>query len=146
MEQPQLTTTLFAFKVMPTTNGINKQGTNTIEKKTWSEIYHMYENIKELCCLVNQAFGSMVTVYLAAYLMFQATSIDQVLTTPSFQIKVQLLFFIMITSTIFWLSADVCNKVCAKNLLNFIINTILMYKDFSKCTARNFNGMAVKGW
>lgn len=92
---------------MPTANRSNEQGSNTFQKKTWPEIYQMYENIKELCRLVNKAFGSMVTVYLGAYLVFQATSIDIVFLTPRAEVKVQLLFFIIIASTIFWLSADV---------------------------------------
>ncbi len=112
LRKPQFVGITNTFKIVPMIiSGNNKQDINLGRKLVWSEVYHLYQCMRELCQLINEAFGSLVTVYLGSFLMFQATNIDQVLLTPSIDLKIELLFFIIVSSTIFWLSADACNKV-----------------------------------
>lgn len=82
------------------------------KRLTWPEIYEGYKVIRQLCEIVNEAFGSILSTYLGSCLLFQATGLDAVLAYPSITLKIRLLFIIILSAVTFVLAADICEKVC----------------------------------
>lgn len=81
------------------------------DKVSWKEIYNLYKCLSELCENINHAFGSMVTLYLAAMLLYQASRIDEIIIQPNVGSKVQAILYSIIFISFLLLSADACGKV-----------------------------------
>lgn len=91
---------------------------NKRSSSSWSDIYKMYQSVRNLCDLVNKAIGTLSTLYLADCILFLSTGMDSVLVTKEVRVKVRLLFFVCNYAFVFILSADACNQV---NKITYLI-------------------------
>ncbi|CAL8072516.1 unnamed protein product [Orchesella dallaii] len=86
------------------------KSTNILE---WPEIYNRYKSIRKLAAMINQAFGSLVTAFMAEAIIFYSISLDATLTTNDFFKKANMLHFYCTTFGILFISADICNQMVA---------------------------------
>ncbi len=83
----------------------------TDKSMKWSDVYKTYESIRGLCDCINEAFKSLVTLYLANCMVAQATMMDALLYVPDVLTKIRLVFIIVSSMLTFILAADVNDKV-----------------------------------
>lgn len=81
------------------------------DKLKWPEVYRTYNTIKNLCKLVNNAFGTMTTIYTANSLLYYSMGMDSVLVTNDPVVKAKLAFFFCNSACMFILAADACNQL-----------------------------------
>lgn len=104
------------------TSAISRLTKNTLvtpsfKRCPWFEIYGCYQVLRQLCVIVNQTFGLVITLYLAIYLVYQSTSIDQIMVEPDIWSQIKLIFFVVSSTSFLLLSADACDKVMCSKLM-----------------------------
>lgn len=84
---------------------------SSLNNVSWPEVYYFYKGIRQLCGIVNHAFGLMVTFYLGIFLFYQSTSIDNIISEPNAGSQGQAIYFAIASGGFLLVSADACHKV-----------------------------------
>lgn len=74
--------------------------------KQWSELWKSYQAIQELSHLISGAYGTMLTWYLAQFIMSLARNTDKLIFTKGLQGKLDMLEFLVTNIAILLLSAE----------------------------------------
>ncbi len=77
----------------------------------WTTIYETYKYIRYICNLLNQAYGDMLTLFLADCISFFSANLDILIITIESLKRFRLYMFVAGTLITFVLAADTCKKV-----------------------------------
>ncbi len=91
------------------------------EKLQWAEVYRTYQSLRQLCEIINKTFGSLLTVYLANVILFNATGMDSVLYIRNISYQIRMMFFIVNSTLMMVFAADTCRQVGQKIIFKLIM-------------------------
>lgn len=108
----------FHKNMTPFEQNISKGSIQIQKKLQWEKVKRVYQSIKELCDLSNQALGFYITLYTACSVLFLSISLDDLFTAKSVDEGVVLLSFIPSFFCVYYFSASTCSNVSAKGKSN----------------------------
>lgn len=85
--------------------------TDALKPLRWSTIYRNYDGIRHLCAHTNQAFGFLITWFVAHTIMNNSIGLDSVLSIPDRTVQIRFLFGAYASVGTLMLAADVCDQV-----------------------------------
>lgn len=77
----------------------------------WKNIYTTFKYIRRICDLLNQAYGDMLTLFLADCIFFFSSNLDLVIITMESLKRFRLYMFVAGMLITFVLAAEICKKV-----------------------------------
>lgn len=89
----------------------HKENVEIRPKLDWQNVYRIYKSIKELCEITNQTVGTLLSLYMATYIMIFSISLDGFITTQSVDGEAIWLLYFGTCVCILYLAATACNNV-----------------------------------
>lgn len=79
---------------------------------TWNEVHARYCFVRKLSQVINYAIGPLITIYLGNSLLYQSTSLDDILMLNTVYRELRLIVFLLTSICTFLFAADACGQVC----------------------------------
>lgn len=77
----------------------------------WSKVYTSFSFFREICQMVNESCGTLTGIYLFSSLLYQSTSLDEIIVLSDIYKRFRLIVSISTTVFTFALAADSTNQV-----------------------------------